>query len=119
MSEAFKERFTARRSEAGLSQDDIAKKLGLTSSAVSTWETGKRAPSLKVLVRLTDLLGCSAEWLLGLDDRTTDVPPWAATLVTDLAAITGDTDRLTVTNIVRSLALKYRNQAEGKDGGKA
>ncbi len=44
------------RKPAKLSQSDLAVKTGLTSAAVSHFETGQRRPSLDNLVKLVDAL---------------------------------------------------------------
>ena len=45
----------AIRSAYGLSQEDLAKKLGVSNRAVSTWETGKRTPLMGVVQQLSDM----------------------------------------------------------------
>ena len=41
--------------------------LGVTASTITNWEKGTRCPDLKTLVRLTQIFGCSADELLGID----------------------------------------------------
>lgn len=45
------------RLRAGLSQEQLGKKLGISDVAVSLWETGKTAPSGANTLRLIDVLG--------------------------------------------------------------
>lgn len=49
---------TARRLrvEAGLSQSEIAREVGVTSSAVALWESGKRVPRGEAAVRYAKVL---------------------------------------------------------------
>lgn len=61
----FGARLAERRNELGLSQDDLAAKVGVTQGAISHFETGIRYPSLETLVRLQEEL------------RITLVPLWA------------------------------------------
>lgn len=42
-----------------LSQDDLAKRLGVTRAVISQYETGKRQPKLDQLIRISDVLNCS------------------------------------------------------------
>lgn len=44
-----------------IKQAYIAKKLSVSQVLVSCWETGKREPSISVLPKLAEILGCSIE----------------------------------------------------------
>ena len=43
------------RHKAGLSQTDLAEKLGVTSQAVSKWECGNAVPDIDILLELSHL----------------------------------------------------------------
>ena len=47
------------RERIGLSQKQLAAALGVDSSAVSLWESGKTAPTMKNLKKLAELFSCS------------------------------------------------------------
>ena len=49
------------RRERSLSQAQLAKLVGVTTSAVGNWEAGVRVPRLPTLRRVADVLGCSIE----------------------------------------------------------
>lgn len=53
------------RKNAGLTQADLAKALGVTDVAVSKWESGKQSPSSKTLSKLADFFGVSVDEVLG------------------------------------------------------
>lgn len=53
-----------RRLGAGLRQVDVAKKLDVTQSAVSRWESGASIPLMKYRKRLARLYGCAVDELL-------------------------------------------------------
>jgi len=55
-----------RRSQ-NLTQRDLAEKIGIAQAYISEIESGKKKPSIPVLERLCDTLGCSADFLLGID----------------------------------------------------
>lgn len=59
------ERLGARRRERGLTQGQVAVRLGISRQAVSKWEHGQSAPDLDNLARLADLFGCTVDELLG------------------------------------------------------
>lgn len=52
------------RRKTGLTQTQLAEKLGVTNKAVSKWETGKAKPSTNLLRKLAALYGVSLEELL-------------------------------------------------------
>ena len=54
----------ARRKDSGLTQSQLADKLGITDKAVSKWETGKSMPDLSLLSPLCDLLQITLNELL-------------------------------------------------------
>ena len=58
------ERLAARRRLAGLSQEALAEKLGVSRQAVSKWENGTSDPSTVNLLALAKLYGVSADELL-------------------------------------------------------
>lgn len=51
----FGKRISALRRKAGLSQTDLAEKLGVTSQAVSKWECGNTVPDIDTLLELSHL----------------------------------------------------------------
>lgn len=53
------------RMSQNLSQADVAKKLEISPSIVSGYETGERTPSAENLLALSYLYKCSTDYLLG------------------------------------------------------
>ncbi|MDQ7092329.1 methyltransferase domain-containing protein [Desulfosporosinus sp. PR] len=53
------------RKEKGFTQEDLAKKLGITFQAVSKWETAQALPDSSLLPRLSQELGISIDKLFG------------------------------------------------------
>ncbi len=54
------------RMKNGLSQSELAKMIGVSQVAVSSYEKGKIAPSPKVLIKIAEVLGADKESLLEL-----------------------------------------------------
>ena len=52
------------REKKGLTQAEIAQKLGVTPAAVSKWENGSSKPRVEVLFQLADILGVRPEELM-------------------------------------------------------
>lgn len=59
------------RDKAGMTQTDLAKKLGISRSAVNSWEMSLSSPSLANIVEMTELFHVSADYLLSITDRVT------------------------------------------------
>ncbi len=60
----FAEKLAAVRQERGLTQKQLADRLGVTAQAVSKWETSSSLPDLEMLRRIVQTLECSADFLL-------------------------------------------------------
>lgn len=71
------------RKKAGLSQLDLADKLGVSRQSVSKWETGESNPDVTKIPLLAKEFGISADWLLSEDEpeepQTADAPQTAPT----------------------------------------
>lgn len=57
----------ALRENAGYSQAELARKLGVTRSSINAWESGLSAPTAVYIVELAKLFHVSADLILGLD----------------------------------------------------
>lgn len=58
------------RVQNGLSQRKIARRLGVSASIISGYETGERTPSLENLLLLSHLYRCTTDYLLGREAQT-------------------------------------------------
>lgn len=61
----FPQRVRSNREQLNLTQEDVARKLGVTASAVSTWEAGRARPRLDKLSQLAELFGITVSELMG------------------------------------------------------
>ena len=52
------------RERAGMTQTQLAERLGVTQGAVSQWEKSTTFPRMPMLIRLADVLGCTVDELL-------------------------------------------------------
>ena len=57
------------RQHIGLTQAEVAEKLGIAKQSVTNYESGKTDPSIRNLIALATVLGVSTDYLLG---RTTN-----------------------------------------------
>ncbi len=62
-------RITGARGVLGLTQGQLALRLGVSRQAVNQWESGAREPrGVDTLVRLAEALGCTLDWLCAGND---------------------------------------------------
>lgn len=61
---AFKENLVYQRTKAGLSQKELADKLFVTQQMIGVLETGLKAPSVNMLMRLAEVFGCTVNDLV-------------------------------------------------------
>jgi len=57
------------REEMELSQVDLAKKLNITSQALSQYELNKRMPDIEMINKIADFFNVSVDYLLGRTDE--------------------------------------------------
>ncbi len=83
MIQGLPERLSELRTQHGLSQSAVAERLHLSKSIVSGYETGERTPSTDVLLKLSALYRCSADYLLG-------IKPTAPATVLDVTGLSAE-----------------------------
>ena len=55
------------RQARGMSQVELAKRLGVTKQSVSNWENDNIQPSVEMVVKLAEVFSVSTDYLLGLE----------------------------------------------------
>ena len=65
---SFSETLARLRRERGLTQAELAARLGISKSAVSMYERGNREPELELLQAMADQFGVSVSSLLGREE---------------------------------------------------
>ena len=69
MGEHFNENLREARERKGISQKDMAEKIGVAKSTYSLYESGKREPSVDTIKKIADILNISADTLLGIEEQ--------------------------------------------------
>lgn len=64
----FSERLLECMQVSGITQSELAKRIGMSKSVVNEYCTGKKKPSIEVLVEICKALNESSDYLLGLVD---------------------------------------------------
>ncbi len=65
----FGELLKSLRLSAGLTQKQLAEKLGVTKTTVSYYEMSIRCPSSEILTEIANVFHVSADFLLGLEGK--------------------------------------------------
>jgi len=70
----FGRRLKELRKQSGLTQQQLADRIGVTKSVISFYELRERSPSPEVLAKLSYVFHISTDWLLGIEhNKTIDV----------------------------------------------
>lgn len=70
----FQNIFKSLRNAAGLTQVEIAEKLGISRSTIGMYETGAREPDFETLEKIADFFNVDIDYLLGRTNKTTFLP---------------------------------------------
>lgn len=87
------------RVQSGMTQQQLAEKLGVTKSVVSYYELSERTPSPEILLKLAALFHVSTDFLLGKERQPKDF--------IDLTGLE-EGDKILVRNLVVSLKEKTK-----------
>lgn len=70
----FQNIFKRLRSASGLTQAEMAERLGISRSTIGMYETGAREPDFETLEKIADFFNVDTDFLLGRTDKTTILP---------------------------------------------
>ena len=70
MEQTLGKRIVSHRRKLGLTQDQLAEKLGVTAQAVSKWENDQSCPDISILPRLAEIFSISTDELLGMESAS-------------------------------------------------
>ena len=73
MKNSLYERIHDLRERSGMTQTDLALRMGVTRSGVNAWEMGISKPTLDNLVTLSRIFHTTTDYLLGIDKEDTVV----------------------------------------------
>ncbi|WP_070000985.1 helix-turn-helix domain-containing protein [Cellulosilyticum sp. I15G10I2] len=58
------ERLLTLRKKAGLSQEELANKLGVSRQAISKWESGQSSPDINNIIHIGEIYNVSTDYIL-------------------------------------------------------
>ena len=69
MENNFSDRIRKLRQDMDITQSELANKLGITTTALSFFESGSRIPNIEVLRNMATIFNVSSDYLLGLSEK--------------------------------------------------
>lgn len=93
----FGERLRTLRTENKLTQGQVASRVGVATSAISSYESGVRLPSYTVLIKLSRLFHVSTDYLLGIKSKE----------MVDISDLSEE-DKTVVKATISALRMKYK-----------
>lgn len=93
----FGERIKQLRTENKMTQGQVASRVGVAVSAISSYESGVRLPSYNVLIKLSRLFHVTIDYLLGAEKKD----------LIDISDLSAD-DKAVVKATVAALRSKYQ-----------
>ncbi len=79
------------RLQANMSQAELAKLLGISRSAVSSYENATRSPNYEVLTKIARIFHVSTDYILGLKDRKPN-PDKLKNVLSDISSLLESSD---------------------------
>ncbi len=105
------ERIAAYRKAKGVTQEELAKALGVTNQAVSKWESGQCCPDIQLLPDIADYFGVSIDALMGHrpipadEDRTNRI-------ISEAIVILNNSGLVSTSYLQRKLCIGYGKAKE-------
>ncbi len=79
------------RQEKHMTQEELAKRVGVSKAMISAYETEIRYPSYDVLIKLSSIFGVSTDYLLGIEKKRvidiTDLNDEETELIVNMVAL--------------------------------
>lgn len=102
----FSERLTETRQAAKLNYKELSKKSGVTSTAISYYEKGTKAPTLESAAKIAVALGVSLDWLCGIEKKVNTGGSETATILLNILNLM---DKFDITTNTDSNFASYLN----------
>ena len=85
----FKDMLVFLRHQEGLTQEELASRLGVSRSTIGMYERGKREPDLKPLEKIADIFGVEMNFILNHpgNDAATAMVPAASEYLTKFSSL--------------------------------
>ncbi len=106
------------RQEHDMTQEELAKKINTSRSNIANYENDKNMPSIEVLNKLSEILNCSTDYLLGKTDKRN--PEKIDENKLNIAFSSGfdglnDTNKSIISATIAGLLAKQKEEEKNKD----
>ena len=98
----FNERLKDLRKKAGLSQAELAKRIGVSKSSINMYERGEREPGLEILEAIADFFNVDMNYLLGSSDVISESSNIDHQFL-DLLSTMTDEEKTWLLNVIKSV----------------
>lgn len=106
------------RDELGLKQEELAKKLGVSPSAVGMYERDLREANDEIKLRMCELFNCSMDYLTGNSDirkpQKVDLTQMEIAFASGIKGLNEENQRI-AKNIIEGLLAKQKNEENKED----
>ena len=113
----FGDRLVAAREKSNLSQQDLAKRLGVKNSTIKSWENDNSEPRANRLSMLAGLLNVSITWLISAEGSGVEDPEKSYEMPDDLQEPLKELKALRI-NLLKSVdrinSIENKLRANGK-----
>ena len=108
------------RQEHDMTQEELAKKINTSRSNIANYENDKNMPSIEVLNKLSEILNCSTDYLLGKTDKRN--PEKIDENKLNIAFSSGfdglnDTNKSIISATIAGLLAKQKEEENNKEKG--
>lgn len=111
---ALSENLRAARMAAGISQEEVARRLDVKQATVSAWEVGRNEPDVEALSKMASIFDTTIDALAGRPPKIDGISGDLAALISQFEELTPE-DKRAVLTVVAALRGKSR-QFSGTDG---
>lgn len=84
-----------------ITQHEFAMRLGVTKSAISSYENGSRLPSYDILIKISRIFKVSTDYLLGCVDEKAQTVSVSGLTESQIAAVKGSIQTFRAFNVVQ------------------
>ena len=89
------------RTSQKLTQNEFAERLGVTKSAISSYENGSRLPSYDILIKISRIFKVTTDYLLGCSNEKIQTISVSGLTEKQIAAIASSIDAYRTFNTIR------------------
>lgn len=103
---SFRDNLRALMDSRGFTINGLGAEIGVSAATISRYLSGKRAPDLPYVIKISTFFNVSIDWLLGINGDKFDVMPKEIQDVAYLYSVSTPDDR----RVIQAVLSKYREE---------